>query len=197
MKLRRAAVSSCAALGLLMLLVTFTPFVAWYAKRLAGEWHSPKGDTLIVLAGSDLNGFPGPNTLLRCLYAVRYYEANPYRKIVVTGSAVSAHMRNLLVAEGVPAQIIVLENSARSTRENALYTSSLLAGDNGRKVLLTSDFHMFRAVRTFRKAGLQVTPSPIPDVLKRNDQLYKRWETFLEESVETAKIVYYFGRGWI
>jgi len=48
---------------------------------------------------------------------------------------------------------VVAENYSRSTRENALNTARLLAGDTGTLVLMTSDFHMYRALRAFRKAG--------------------------------------------
>jgi uncharacterized SAM-binding protein YcdF (DUF218 family) len=196
-RVRRGFILASASYGLLVLLVTFTPFVGWYARLLAGDWYGPKGDTLIVLAGSDLDGFPNVNTVLRCMYAVQAYRSFPYRKIVVTGRGVSAHMRNLLIAEGLPPQIIVSEDRSTSTRENALFTRQLLADDPGSKILLTSDFHMFRAYRAFRKAGMQVTPSPIPDILKRNEDFGPRWEAFGEEIIETIKIVYYCSRGWI
>jgi uncharacterized SAM-binding protein YcdF (DUF218 family) len=182
----------------MFLLATCTPLVSWYGGKLAGKWNDPEGDVLIVLSGADLDGgFPAENTILRCLYAVRAYQGGHFRKIVLTGFQVGAHMRALLVAEGVPAQVLVAENSARSTRENALFTARLLAGDNGSKVLLTSDYHMFRAGRAFQKAGLNVLPRPIPDARKRALWLLRRWPAFLDEVAETVKIGYYLLRGWI
>jgi uncharacterized SAM-binding protein YcdF (DUF218 family) len=64
-------------------------------------------------------------------------------------------------------------------------------------VLLTSDFHMFRAVRVFRKAGLNVTPYAIPDVIKISDSWYGRISGFQRLAVETVKIGYYELRGWM
>ena len=64
-------------------------------------------------------------------------------------------------------------------------------------MLLTSDFHMYRAQRTFKKAGLDVLPRPFPDVRKRATSLLGRWEAFLDLTYETAKIVGYYVRGWI
>jgi uncharacterized SAM-binding protein YcdF (DUF218 family) len=184
--------------GFLFLFATFTPFVSWYGVRLAGPWNDPNGDTLIVLAAGDLDqGFPAEGTLLRCLYAVRAYQAGGFRKIVLVGFQTSVHMRRLMIAEGVPAEILVTEDASHSTHENALYTARLLAGDNSSKVLLTSDCHMFRAVRAFRKAGMNVLPRPIPDALKRSTHRLRRWQAFLDEAIESSKIVYYFVRGWI
>jgi uncharacterized SAM-binding protein YcdF (DUF218 family) len=197
LRLRRLAIGICAAVGLAFLLATFSPFVPWYAARLARPWNDPTGDVLIVLAGADLDGgFPAQNTLLRCLYALRAHQAARFRAIVVSGQS-SRHMRNLLAAEGVPPEIIRVEDASSSTRENALFTARLLAGDSGRKVLLTSDYHMFRAARAFRKAGLEVAPRPIPDVLKRWENPLGRWPAFLDEAIETGKTVVYFARGWI
>lgn len=196
-KLRRGAVLICAALGLTMLLATFSPFVAWYARRLAGPWNDPRGDTLIVVGGASLGEFPDENTVLRCLSAVRAYRQGGFRKIVVSGYRTSTHMRSLLIAEGVPPDVVVMEGAANSTRENALYVARLLANDSGSKVLMTSDYHMFRAVRAFRKVGLNAAPRPIPDALKRVGNPSRLWQAFVEESVETAKIVYYATKGWI
>ncbi len=196
-RLRRAAVFVCAALGLTVLLATFSPFVAWYARTLAGPWNDPKGDTLIVISGASLGGFPDENTVLRCIYAVRAYRQGGFRKIVISGYRTSTHMRSYLIAEGVPPEVIITEEAAKSTRENALYVARLLANDSGSKVLMTSDYHMFRAVRAFRKAGLKVAPRPIPDALKRTGTWLRLWPAFVEEAAETAKIVYYALRGWI
>jgi len=91
----------------------------------------------------------------------------------------------------------VTEDASQSTHDNALYTARLLAGDNGSKVLLTSDYHMLRAVRAFRKVGMNVLPLPVPDARKRATQWLRSWPAFLDEATESTKIVYYFVRGWI
>jgi uncharacterized SAM-binding protein YcdF (DUF218 family) len=192
------AVGLCASLGLIVLLATVTPFVSWYGGKLAGNWNDPAGGTLIVLAGGDLDdGFPAENTMLRCLYAVRAYRVGHFHKVLACGFRVSQHMRNLMVSEGVAAEAILTENESMSTRENALAAARLLAGDSGSKVLLTSDYHMFRAARAFRKAGLEIAPYPIPDARKRATLLLRRWPAFLDEAAETGKIAYYSVRGWI
>lgn len=195
--LKDFAVWFCALVGLLFLLVTFTPFVSWYAGLLAGDWTAPKGDTLIVLAGADLDGIPDTNSLLRCIYGLRAYQAGEFRKVAVSGRGTSHHMRSLLIAEGVPAEAVIVEDEARSTRENALHIRRLLAADVGSKVLLTSDYHAFRAKRSFQKAGVDITARPIPDAMKRAINPLRRWPAFLDEVAETGKIAYYFLRGWI
>ena len=97
----------------------------------------------------------------------------------------------------MPASAIHLETESRSTRENALYSAPLLKSLPGRKVLLTSDYHVFRARRAFAKAGIDVSVQPVPDVQKRSGRWLSRWSCFLDLLEETIKIGYYAARGWI
>jgi len=106
-------------------------------------------------------------------------------------------MRDFLECRGVPRTAIEIEARSRGTHENALYVAELLAGVSGRKVLLTSDYHMFRAHRAFKKAGLAVLPRPFPDARKRASNWTGRWPAFLDLVEETLKIGYYYARGWI
>jgi uncharacterized SAM-binding protein YcdF (DUF218 family) len=106
-------------------------------------------------------------------------------------------MRDFLVSSGVPEEVIYLEDRSRSTRENALYTKDLIQDWPGKKVLLSSDQHMFRAVRVFRKIGLDVTPRPVPDTVKGARSPLSRWVHSWSLEIETVKIAYYAARGWI
>ena len=76
-------------------------------------------------------------------------------------------------------------------------TLRLLADLPGRKVLVTSDYHMYRAIRVFRKAGIEIQPWPFPDVRKRYGYWMNRWSCVQDLAVETVKIVYYYAHGWI
>ncbi len=186
------------------LLVTLTPFDQWYARKLAGSWEDPKGDTLIVLGGSMLeDGLLGTSSYWRAVYAVRAWRQGGFRQVVLAGDAnpghtpVSMAMKEFLVAAGVPAEAIRLESESRSTRENALFVKRMLEGDTSSKVLLTSDYHMFRAYRAFRKEGVAVRPRPFPDASKQANCISCRWQVFVSLATETVKIGYYFGRGWL
>jgi uncharacterized SAM-binding protein YcdF (DUF218 family) len=64
-------------------------------------------------------------------------------------------------------------------------------------VLLTSDYHMLRAHRALRRAGVTLAPRPIPDARKRYGGFSQRWSVFLELCGESAKIAYYWARGWL
>jgi len=194
----RAAVRLLAAVGLLFLLVTFSPFVSWYATKLAGPWSSYQGNVLVVLSASGPNvGVMDVSTYWRCFMAVLYYREHPYEQIIVSGKDSAQAMRDFLVFNGIPADRIRVEDKATSTHENAVFTARLLAGATGRIVLLTSDSHMFRASRCFAKAGVSIAPSAVPDVVKRAAEYSARQELFISEVRETASILYYWYRGWI
>ena len=83
------------------------------------------------------------------------------------------------------------------TRENAIQTARLIQNLPGKKVLLTSDFHMYRALRVFRKLGIDVTPMAVPDVLHSAENWKGRFSGFETMLIESTKIVYYRLRGWI
>jgi len=190
-------------LGLLVVVATLTPLDAWWAKHLAGSWNDPPGEVLIVLGGSRTSpdGIIMWDSYLRSLYAVRAYRERSFALVVVSGGTgsptVASSMRDFMGSQGVPASVLRVEERSRSTRENAQYVSEMLKATPGRKVLLTSDYHMYRAVRAFRKAWLEVVPHPVPDAFKRSGTLEGRWPAFLDLARESVKIVYYRMRGWI
>jgi uncharacterized SAM-binding protein YcdF (DUF218 family) len=56
---------------------------------------------------------------------------------------------------------IILENQSRNTWENALYSKDLMGfAQQGQWLLVTSAFHMPRAMEIFQDQGLAVTPYP-------------------------------------
>ena len=186
-------------LGLTVLVVTATPVGSWYARTLAGPWNDPDGDILIVLGADDPNdGYIGAATYWRSVYGARAWREGHFRTIVVCGGlGVAESMRDFLLFEHVPADKIVLENRSLSTRENALFAAPLLKNMPGRKVLLTSDFHMYRSFRVFKKVGIEAEPRPIPYALKYSSDWSQRWQVFLGLMIETAKIAVYRLRGWM
>jgi uncharacterized SAM-binding protein YcdF (DUF218 family) len=186
-----------AAIGMIVVLVTATPIDAWWARAYSGPIEQPKGDVLIVLSAAvDDHGLISFSSYWRARYALLAWQSGGFQKIVVSGGG-GPGIANFLLAEGVPRQAIVAEWQSQSTRENGINTARLVAGMPGKKVLLTSDFHMYRAIRVFRKLGMEVTPMPVPDVLKSAQHWNGRFPAFETMVVESTKIVNYRLHGWI
>jgi uncharacterized SAM-binding protein YcdF (DUF218 family) len=188
---------------MLVISVTATPLVTWWATKLAGTWNDPHGDILVVLAGSILdNGKTGGSSYWRAIYSLYAYNEGGFKEVIVSGAgvdtiAVAPFIRDLMICNGVPAGVIRIESRSNSTRENALNAKQLLNNSPGKKVLLTSDFHMYRAHRVFTKIGLQVEPAPFPDVRRRGGWWLSRWQCFQDLVWESVKIFVYSWRGWI
>ena len=145
--LTRTFTAAFALLGLLLVLVTFTPMVSWWAARLAGPWADPGGDILIVLGGSALtDGILGESSYWRSVYAVRAYREGHFREVIVSGGGppppIADTMREFLVCQGIPARVIRTESLLRNTQENAIFVREMLSSTPGTKVLMTSDYHM-------------------------------------------------------
>jgi uncharacterized SAM-binding protein YcdF (DUF218 family) len=65
-------------------------------------------------------------------------------------------------AMGIHYERVILEEKARNTYENALFCKKLVGSiEPGHWILITSAWHMPRAVGVFRKAGWEVIPYPV------------------------------------
>lgn len=66
-------------------------------------------------------------------------------------------MRALLLEFGVPEGALLVEDQSRTTFENARYSAELL-GERPRILLVSSAWHLRRAVPLFERAGFEVLP---------------------------------------
>lgn len=83
--------------------------------------------------------------------------------------------RILLSALGFPTERLTLEDRSRTTWENAVLTSRLLGtADGGCWVLVTSAFHMPRAMAALRAVGREFVAYPV-DYRTRGDDLDFVW----------------------
>jgi len=107
----------------------------------------------------------------------------------------SVWVKGQLKLMNIPDSTILIESSSRNTLENALFVKEKLRKSNLAPpyLLVTSAFHMRRALYTFRKADLQVLPYAsnyfaghskvsIDDFIPQLDILSK-WATYLKELI--------------
>ena len=187
------------------LIIHFTPVEGKYAGWLSGNWTQSDGEVLIVLSNDTEPGnIIGLGSYWRAVYALLAWRDGHFHDVVVSGGwqngvdkPAAEVIADFLVAGGIPRERIFTETRSASTRENALFTTRMIAAWPGRKVLLTSDYHMFRARRAFEIAGLHVIPRPFPDVIKESGVFMMREYCFGVLAGETAKIAYYWQKGWI
>jgi len=77
------------------------------------------------------------------------------RAVLTDGELREAETTFRLLSElGVPAAQMIIENDSRNTRENAVMSKRIAAPEPGERwLLVTSAYHMPRAIGVFRKAG--------------------------------------------
>ncbi|MFK0254390.1 YdcF family protein [Streptomyces sp. NPDC090445] len=172
-----------AAVGGLVLLVGYVSFL--FACFLAyaflyGRTHVRSEVDYVVVLGSGLVGGERVPPLLasRLEKGRRIQAAQAARNggkvplLLVSGGqgpdeklAEARAMADWLIAQGVAPELIRLEDRSRTTDENLAFSRALMEEETGpdyRCVVVTNNFHAFRAAMTARKAGVngQVVGSP-------------------------------------
>jgi uncharacterized SAM-binding protein YcdF (DUF218 family) len=197
LRLGRLLVGVLASVGSITLIVLATPVVPMWAHLYSGSLEQPKGVVLILLsAAADDEGSISYSSYWRARYALLSWRSGTFKKIVISGTG-SYGIEEFLVAEGVSPESILLDPQSNSTRSNGLDTARLIETLPGKRVLLTSDYHMYRAQRVFKRLGVDVSPMPVPDVTKSGQRWTGRFSGFQTLVLESAKIAYYKAHGWI
>ncbi len=113
----------------------------------------------IVLGLALENGEPAPDLLARLDTARSYLEKYPEARLILTGGNADASgrteadiMRDLLMARGVPEEKLILEDQAKTTKENFRNITDIVSPDEP-VVMISSDYHMDRAVRNASESG--------------------------------------------
>jgi uncharacterized SAM-binding protein YcdF (DUF218 family) len=140
----------------------------------------------------------------RFIQAVKLYKLGEIKHLLIAGGngktdeksfREAAWVKGELLAFGVPDSVIFIEDKSNNTKENALNSKIILdsVGLRPPYLLITSAFHIPRAVLTFQKAGLLVDPFPcnytagrgsssIWDCIPTFSTLFS-WDLYLKEAV--------------
>ncbi|WP_052345740.1 YdcF family protein [Paucisalibacillus sp. EB02] len=135
----------------------------------AQEDSLPSGDVPILVLGAGLiNGEPSPTLKRRLNKAYDIYQQNP--TTIVTSGGVDYNeeisegeaMKRYLVSLGVEPTDILVEDKSTSTHENFLFSKELLAPSELKPeiIVITNDFHMFRAKMIGGRVGFTVYAAP-------------------------------------
>lgn len=137
-------------------------------------------DAIVVLGTTQFNGRPSPVLRARLDHTLALYRDGLAPLIVTTGGRQEGDAfteaeasRDYLVAQGVPAEAIVLENAGRSSVDSMRGMAPLLKARNLRRILLVSDgFHLLRLKLMARDLDLVAYASPVPNSpIRRNSGL--------------------------
>lgn len=167
-----------------------------------------RGDVIVMLGGGATLGTPDMNgegqlsgdAANRLITTFRLYRKTGLPVITSGGkvypdSGVEALIaKRELIALGMPADKVIVEDKSITTRQNALYTKKLLERHHySRPILVTSAFHMPRAVRNFSKTGIKVQPYPTDYLASKKVALYPGQFVPSDGSVAFTAIKEYIG----
>jgi uncharacterized SAM-binding protein YcdF (DUF218 family)/glycosyltransferase involved in cell wall biosynthesis len=187
-------------------LIFQTTFVWWLASPLDVSAPPEPADAIVVFAGGvGESGQAGGGYQERVAAAVDLYRAGYARHLVLSSGfrfvfREAEIMRDLAVANGVPAEAIVLEETAANTHEMVAASSAILRRQGWKKILfVSSPYHMRRALLAWRGTAPDVTVVPTP-VHQSLFYLHERGPSLdqIRGIVhEYAAIPFYWWRGWI
>jgi uncharacterized SAM-binding protein YcdF (DUF218 family) len=135
-------------------------------------------DGILVLGGAvdpALSRYYGEtvysSAVARVLGGIALARRHPKAKLVLVGGegtffpvglAESRATLGFVLSEGIPRERVLLEERSRSTHENAVYAKELIRPVSGESwILVTSAYHMPRAIAAFAGVGWPVIPYPV------------------------------------
>lgn len=151
----------------------------------------------------------------RLMQAIELYKTGRIKKLFFTGGSgslvykdkkESQMVKRFLISIGIPAQDIIIEDESNNTHENAELSKVILMRNfnNGKYLLITSAFHMRRAVACFKKEEIPVTPYSVDrysgprkfqfdHLMIPNSETLFNWDSLIHEIVGylTYKMVGY------
>jgi len=176
---RRGAV----LLALLLLYLASMPIVAKSLMRLSEEGavrlpasSQPQADAIVVLSGmlKTVAASDGTTTewgdFDRFLGGIELYQASRANRLIFTAGAVpwqpqavpeGIYLKQFAERMGIPASNMEVSDVAGNTEQEAQAIRRLLPAAQPSILLVTSAFHMPRAVHIFRHAGFEVHPYPV------------------------------------
>ena len=167
----------------LLIAITYTSTANFLLKYLENQYQpfsitaKNSAKRIVVLSGSsyDLPAYghqPYGSTGLRMLEGVSVFKQLPQEtKLIISGTTNDTKaMAMAALVMGVPESNIITEGNSSDTKDSVNNVKRIVGGDNF--VLVTSAFHMPRAIRLFKKQGLSPIPAPTDYCSKSGDNLF-------------------------
>lgn len=130
---------------------------------ILSQFHAVAADgaDYVVILGAQWRT-SGPSYVLqkRLDRAIGYLEANPDTKVIVSGGqgynepiSEAEGMKSYLTDAGIDPERILMEDQSTNTTQNLIFSSELLDPAEDSVVIVTNNFHMFRALAIAKKQG--------------------------------------------
>jgi len=145
------------------------------------------------------------STLERIDYGIHLFEVGFGNYLILSGGAkandqVEAdEMYKVALDKGISPEAVLRETKSQNTYENVLHTKRLLSQHSikGKVILVTSPYHMQRAVSCFKKQGVEVLPAPVNNSEIYVYGFYQNLRNLRLLMHEFLALVYFRYAGWI
>ncbi len=203
---RRRAAEIVVGIATAYVLLFQTGLIWWCAAPLKLSAPPTASDAIVVFAGGvGESGEAGGGYQERVKQAIDLYKGGYARYMVLSSGFVYSFreaevMRAVAVDNGVPASSIVLELKAASTYDNVKFVKDILDDHRWTRILLVSSpYHMRRAVLTWRRQAPGITVIPTPPL---RSQFYEHGRGASLGQIRGILWEYlatfaYWRRGWI
>ena len=131
-----------------------------------------KADKIVLLLGGKESDVLRASEVLR-LYNLQLTTYNLQSAIIISGTdplkperEEAKEVKEFLAERGIPAENIILEDKSRTTKESAENIKEIL--DDEPFFLVTSAYHLPRAIETFQKARTNPIPAPADFKIEKN-----------------------------
>jgi len=159
----RGVLLAAAAAGLIFFVYTEVKIIGSFTGK------DEKGlDVLLVLGAQVYEDRPSTVLQYRLDKAVEYLNENEDTVCIVTGGQGANEpfpeaegMYSYLVSHGIDESRILKEPESKTTAENMRFSSKLFDPEKDRVGIVTNDFHMYRACKLAKEAGIE-NVFPIP-----------------------------------
>ena len=160
-------------------------YIAIQIKAQSGIDEARPADVIIIMGAAEYRGRPSPVLRARIDHALDLYRRKLAPRIMTTGGAGGDPVytegevaRNYLVRQGVPSEMILVENEADSTWKSTAIAAEMMRRMNLKSAILVSDgYHIYRAKKMLEFRGLDVYGSPRPGEVRgvvRENWLFAR-----------------------
>ena len=132
-------------------------------SRILSQYNAqaaPGADYVIILGAQWRSTGPSEVLRRRLDKAIDYLEQNPDTSVIVSGGQggnesipEAVGMREYLMQAGIGEERILVEDQSASTYQNLVLSAEFLNRENDRVVVVTNNFHMFRALAIAKKQG--------------------------------------------
>ncbi|MBC6972564.1 YdcF family protein [Bacillus sp. Xin] len=140
-----------------------------------GHMKAPDDADYMILLGAKVKGTkPSYSLQYRIDKAAEYLKKHEQTIVIVSGGkgkgediSEALAMKQGLMKQDIAEQRIIMEDRSTNTDENIEFSKALIPANKKKGMIVTNDFHMFRAKKIAEKQGLKVeglsakTPKPI------------------------------------